>query len=266
VISIKPIRPRSPGGFQDHLPELMIARQAIIDKIKKVYENFGFVPLETPGIEYSQILTGGDPNFAMQIFRIKGEPENGENELALRFDLTVPLARVVAAYPDLPRPFKRYQIGYVWRAEKPQAGRFREFMQCDFDIVGTNSMIADAEILAVIYCAFQTLGINNFLIKINNRKILDALAPYIGYYPSVSMQIFRIIDKMEKIGQKGVKKELGHLRTKIAQKRALSPEQIEQILNFINISGTNEEIIFHLKKTLRGIPVGEEGIKELEEQ
>jgi len=92
VISIKPIRPRSPGGFQDHLPELMIARQAIIDKIKKVYENFGFVPLETPGIEYSQILTGGDPNFAMQIFRIKGEPENGENELALRFDLTVPLA------------------------------------------------------------------------------------------------------------------------------------------------------------------------------
>ena len=169
------ITPELASGFRDYLPEDMIPRQRMFDTIRGVFERFGFIPLDTPALEKEEILTGGDENFRMHIF--KTNVKVGEEKLALRFDLTVPLARVIAQYPnEIKKPFKRYQVGPVWRAEKPQAGRFREFTQFDADIVGSASMMADAEIISVMYETMTALGISNFLIKVNNRKILNGLA------------------------------------------------------------------------------------------
>src|SRR3989338_4588147 len=169
------IQARLGAGTRDYLPAEMISRQKMFDMIRTVFESFGFLPLDTPGLELEEVLTGGDPNFSKQIFTagIRGAKED---KLALRFDLTVPLARVVAGAGDkIDRPFKRYQIGKVWRGEKPQAGRFREFVQFDVDIIGSDRMAADAEIIAIMYATMMTLGFRNFLIKLNNRKILNGL-------------------------------------------------------------------------------------------
>lgn len=261
------IKPRSPGGFQDYLPGIAIIRQEIIVKIKRIYERFGFLPLETHAIEFREVLDGNDPDFKMEILRLKGEQEGSENELALRFDLTVPLARIISAYPDqIVRPFKRYQIGQVWRGEKPQAGRFREFVQFDVDIVGSASMIADAEIVAIIYYAFRELDLDDFQIKINNRKILDALSSYAGFSSGLSKRVFRTLDKMNKIGKEGVVNELMQQpNEEFPDALGFLPETTQKILSFLEIQGTNDEIISQGKAILKGIPVGEEGLKELEE-
>ncbi|RME58398.1 histidine--tRNA ligase, partial [Candidatus Parcubacteria bacterium] len=177
---IRKIKPALGSGFRDYLPEDTIPRQRMLRTIRNVLERFGYVPLETPGIEREEVLTGKDPSFSMQIFRIA--KFGGESDLALRFDLTVPLARVVAAYPEkIAKPFKRYQVGRVWRGEKPQAGRFREFTQFDADIVGTSSIAADAEIVALMYTVMAELGFTKFLIRVNNRKILNGLPSYVGF-------------------------------------------------------------------------------------
>ena len=200
----KYINPELAGGFRDYLPEDMIPRQKMFDTIRDVFERFGFVPLDTPGLEKEEILTGGDPNFRMQIFR--AGLRAGDEGLALRFDLTVPLARVVSAYGDkLERPFKRYQIGKVWRGEKPQAGRFREFVQFDADIVGSNKTSADAEIVALIYETLTALGLSRFFINVNNRKILNGLTSLVGFELTSNAEVLRIIDKLDKIGWDGVK-------------------------------------------------------------
>ncbi len=152
------IEPRLPGGFRDYLPKDMIPRQKMFDAIRATFERFGYVPLDTPGIEREEILTGGDPEFKKQIFRVsQGDME--DTDLALRFDLTVPLARVVASnQSELPRPFKRYQTGKVWRGERQQAGRFREFVQFDADIVGSKGPMANTEIVSVMYETMVALG------------------------------------------------------------------------------------------------------------
>src|SRR3989344_3154764 len=158
-------------GFRDFLPQEQMARKKIISKISEVFERFGFAPLDTPALEYYELLGGkyGDEGEKL-MYKFK---DQGGRMVALRYDLTVPLSRVVANYPNLPKPFKRYQIAPVWRAENPQKGRFREFTQCDIDIVGSSSLIADAEIVATFAAAFRALEIGEVLIKFNDRRIID---------------------------------------------------------------------------------------------
>lgn len=207
------IDPSLASGFKDYLPEEMIPKQKMLDDIRAVFENFGFSPLETPVLEREEVLTGGDADFNKQIFKIAGDKKDGSG-LAMRFDLTVPLARVFASNLNLSRPFKRYQIGKAWRAEHPQLGRFREFMQCDADIVGSNDPMADAEIISVIYNSLMRLNVKDFTIKIGSRKILGGLISELAP-KSDADSVLRIIDKLDKIGWDGVEKELKSLKADI---------------------------------------------------
>lgn len=208
------IKPELPGGFRDYGPQEAIAKQAMIDTIRRVFESFGFDPLETSSVQRTEVLTGGEEDSGKIIFDVRGSrsrdprEEGDEAGMALRFDLTVPLARFVASTPEIPKPFKRYQIGNVWRGERQQAGRYREFTQADVDIVGSSDISADAEIAAVIYTAFQALGIKKFVIKYNNRKILNALPSYTGIPEDKLWDALRIIDKRDKIGEAAMEREL----------------------------------------------------------
>ncbi len=254
----KYINPELESGFRDYLPEEMIVRQMMCDKVRAIFERFGFLPLDTPGIEKEEVLTGGDANFTKQIFRagLKGGNEN----LALRFDLTVPLARVVSLYQDkLPRPFKRYQMGKCWRGERPQAGRFREFMQFDADIVGSARMSADAEIISLMYEVMTELGLKNFLIRINNRKILNGLSDFIGYDSKSNADVLRIIDKLEKIEWDGVVKELKEVVK-------LDDSQINKLKQFLDLRElSSAEIINKISQLMSNSIVAMEGINELVE-
>src|SRR5579883_1899447 len=160
-------------GMRDFLPSRMILRHYVIDELRRVFERFGFEPLQTPAIEYAETLEGKFGEEADKlIYRFE---DRGGREVGLRYDLTVPLARVVSMYPEMVKPFKRYQIAPVWRAERPQKGRYREFYQCDVDVVGSQSMVADAEVVTVAYTALRQLGFSSFRALINNRKILQAI-------------------------------------------------------------------------------------------
>ena len=251
--------PRLASGMRDYLPEDMIPRQKMLDTIRTVFESFGFVPLDTPGLEVEEILTGGDPNFRMQIFRA-GLRGGDEDKLALRFDLTVPLARVVAQYGDkVERPFKRYQMGKVWRGEKPQAGRFREFIQFDVDTIGSSRMAADAEIISLVYETMKALGFSNFLIKVNNRKILNGLAEQIGFSSEIAPNVLRVIDKLDKIGWEGVSDELsGEL--------SFSDDQLRALKLFLDFrAGSQREAIDGVRELMSDSETAQEGIRELEE-
>ncbi len=250
------VEPKILPGMMELLPQDQIQFNKIMDTIKEVYESFGFFPLDTTVIEYSNVLlakAGGETE--KQIYRFT----KGDNDLSLRFDLTVPLARYVAQrYNELIFPFKRYQIGKVYRGERPQKGRYREFYQCDIDVIGneTLSMVYDAEIPAVIYNVFKKLDFGKFTIRINNRKILN------GFFDSLklndnSTDILRIIDKIEKIGSDNVIKELEELN--------IDSEKITQIMNFIKIKGSNEEIITSLKEMNLQNELFSTGINELEQ-
>ena len=226
------VEPRTLPGFMELLPKEQILFNKMKEKIQKSYEKFGFVPLDTPIIEMSEVLlakAGGETE--KQIYRFN----KGDNDLALRFDLTVPLAKYITEYyGSLSFPFRRYQIGKVYRGERPQKGRFREFYQCDIDIIGDGelSTINDAEIPSVIYNLIKELGFEEFTIRINNRKILNGLFEYINQKDN-SVEILRIIDKIEKIGKDAVIEDL--------EKIGVSKEAIEKIINFIEIDGTTDE-------------------------
>ncbi len=221
------------SGFRDYLVEDMIPREEMIEIIRSVFKRFGFLPLETPALERENILTGGDFNFNKQIFRIASDKKSKER-LALRFDLTVPLARVIAQYPnEILKPFKRYQFGYVWRGEKSQKGRYREFLQCDVDIVGARSVLADAEIISLAYETMTALGVRDFLIKINNRKILEGLSEVVGFNKKMTEKVLREIDKLDKENWRTVQKEL-------KEKCSLSESQIKRIKAFIGIKNSNK--------------------------
>lgn len=253
-----PISPALASGFRDYLPQDMIPRQWMLDTIRNVFERFGFVPLDTSGIEREEVLKGGDPNFKMQIF--KTFLRNQESGLALRFDLTVPLARVVSLYPnEISKPFKRYQMGKVWRGEKPQAGRFCEFMQFDADIVGSNRTSADAEIISLMYETLTALGVSDFVIKVNNRKILNGLAAYVGYSPDKTVEVLRLIDKLDKSGWETISSE-------IAETASLAPEQLDQLKRFLDLrAGSNEETVNSVLELMSKSPEAIEGAKELAE-
>lgn len=208
------IQPRTFRGTRDFLPSELLARRRILQVIEDAYRRYGFQPLETPAIEYLDILTGKSEENDKLIYEIKRargeEEETAESAIALRYDLTVPLARVVAQYAELPRPFKRYQIQPVWRADRPQPrqGRFREFVQCDADIVGTDSLLADAEIIALTYEVLRDLGFDKFRIRLSSRKFLLELVQAITGGTDKFSAFCRAIDKYDKIGWEGVGKEL----------------------------------------------------------
>ena len=188
------ITPRLLKGFRDYLPDLMIQKKDLINNLENIFENYGFSPINTPSLEYSEILlgkVGGETE--KQIYRFL---DQGKRDIALRFDLTVPLARFVSMYFDkLTFPFKCFNIGPVWRGENTQKGRFREFYQCDFDILGTNSIDSDLEILLIIKSGLLNLNIDEFKININNRKILNALLNKMKLTDK-SIDILRVIDKI----------------------------------------------------------------------
>jgi histidyl-tRNA synthetase len=202
------VPPRIPAGMRDIPPDQMIKRQYVLDVVRTVFEEFGFEPLQTSAIELAETLLGKyGPDAERLIYRAWYGDEPG-GEYALRYDLSVPLSRFVAMNPDLPRPFKRYQIAPVWRADRPQKGRYREFYQCDVDIVGTESMMADAEIVAVVIEVLERLGFEGVTISINNRKLLDGIGQYAGMPEALQAGLYRSIDKLDKIGLEGVRREL----------------------------------------------------------
>ncbi len=256
------IQPRVASGFKDYLPEEMIPRQEMLDKIRSVFERFGFVPLETPCVEMEEILTGGDPNFRMQIFRTSTRSIRGE-DLALRFDLTVPLARIIAAYPnEIKKPFKRYQTGKVWRGEKPQAGRYREFTQFDADIVGTKSLMADAEIVSLMYETMHKLGFSDFCIRINNRKILNGLAEYAEFKAEKLVPVLKTIDKLDKQGWDSVRDEL--VSPESEEGIGLDKKSADLIGDFLELrNGEPEKILADVEKLMPNSPRAQEGVAEL---
>lgn len=247
--------PRTLSGFMELLPNDQILFEQMKNTIEETYKRFGFLPLDTPIIELSEVLlakAGGETE--KQIYRFN----KGDNDLSLRFDLTVPLAKYVAKnYGNLSFPFRRYQIGKVYRGERTQKGRFREFYQCDIDIIGDGELdlINDAELPSVIYMIFTKLGFNDFTIKINNRKLLNGLFIEIGQKDN-SVEILRIIDKIDKIGKEAVIEEL--------EKLNIGKEQIEKIINFIEIDGNNNEKLEKLRTLNIENEIFNKGLEELE--
>ncbi len=202
------ILPRIPAGMRDILPAQMLKRQYVLDLARDVFETFGFEPLQTPVMELTETLAGKYGEDAERLIYKAWYGDTPDGELSLRYDLSVPLARLMAMYPDLPQPFKRYQIAPVWRADRPQKGRYREFYQCDADIVGSPSMLADAEIVALIYGVLKRLGFSDFSIALNDRKILDGIGQYAGVPENLQAGLYRSIDKLDKVGLEGVQREL----------------------------------------------------------
>jgi histidyl-tRNA synthetase len=259
------VEPRTLRGFRDYLPAQMNARLKIIETIRKVYESYGFLPLDTPAMEYRVTLMGyGDEN-TKQIFHFMN-PE--EEHVALRFDLTVSLARVVAQYPDLPLPFRRYQAAPVWRADKPDPGRYREFMQFDLDSVGTSSLAADAEILCGMYDTLRALGIQNFTVRFSDRKILNSLLDYAGIDRSAAHKVFRVLDKLDKIGLDGVHAELTKGRVDVSGDRipglGLSASQVDRIKEFVALpKGKRSDVLAAASTLFAGVPSAIEALGEL---
>ncbi len=248
------VEPRTLPGFMELLPNDQVKFNQMIQIIQNSYERFGFLPLDTPVIELSEVLlakAGGETE--KQIYRFT----KGDSDLSLRFDLTVPLAKYVAEYyNDLTFPFKRYQIGKVYRGEKAQKGRYREFYQCDIDIIGDGelSIINDAQIPSIIYNTFKELGFDNFTICINNRKILNGLFKSLNLSDKAT-DILRIIDKIEKIGADAVKGELKTID--------ISSQAIDTIINFVSIDGNVDEKISKLKELNISDDTFNEGVQEL---
>lgn len=228
------VEPKILPGFMELLPREQVVFNRIYDKIREVYERFGFLPIDTPTIERSDVLlakAGGETE--KQIYRFT----KGENDIALRFDLTVPLARYVAMHQgELAFPFKRYQISKVFRGERPQKGRYREFYQSDIDIVGAEELplAYDAEIPTVIYNVFRELELGDFVINLNNRRLLGGFFESIGYADKTA-DILHIVDKLDKIGADNVKKELASA--------GIDEAGIDKITEFISLDGTTNEIL-----------------------
>lgn len=250
------IKPQTLRGFRDFLPDQMMAREQLIDIARSVYRSYGFAPIDTPALEYAEVLLGkGGEESDKQVFRFI---DQGDRDVAMRFDLTVPLARFAAQYSqELGVPFRRYHIGPVWRGERPARGRFREFMQCDFDTIGTLSNSADIETLYVINDLFEKIGIERFTIRVNNRKVLNGLLEKC-HLTTHSVGILRALDKLDKIGRAAVIAEM-------AEKVGIPESAAVQILDMAQLSGSPREILHALEPMLAGSLTGEEGLSHLRE-
>lgn len=250
------VTPRTLSGFKDRLPKEAYVKSKMLRSIVESFEKFGFTPIETPHLEYAEILKKqGSDEIQKEMYHFV---DHGNREVALRFDLTVPLARFIAQYKnEVGLPFKRYCIGNVFRGERAQKGRYREFTQCDFDFVGTNGIGADVEILQVIYQSLFDLGIKDFTIHINNRKIFNGLMESLKAQ-DYTIETLRIVDKIEKIGKDNVYQEL-------KEKTPLNSESINLLLDFIGKTQNNNALEFleELKSFRELNPTLKEGIDEL---
>jgi histidyl-tRNA synthetase len=258
------IDPRVASGLRDLTPAVMIPRQRMLGLFRQAFASFGFQPVETPHIERMEVLTGkgaGSDEVLRQIFEVTNKGGT-PGELALRFDLTVPLARFVAKHIDeLGTPFKRYAIGSVFRGERPAKGRFREFVQCDFDTIGTESALADAETAQVIHDALAAAGVPDFTITLNNRKILDGVLQSLELSGRSGL-VLRSIDKLAKIGRNGVSDEL--CRAAESGGAGLTSEQATQILDFIEAGRGAGEVLDRAQIQLQNSPSAQEGIANLQ--
>ncbi len=250
----KLIQPRTLKGFRDFLPEAMLPRERLIDTARRVYRSYGYSPIDTPALEYLEILSGkGSDETDKQLYRFR---DHGGRDVALRFDLTVPAARFTAQHiNELPVPFKRYHIATVWRGENTQRGRYREFMQCDFDTIGTASPAADIETALVIHDLFRALGFERFVIRVNNRRVLNGLLEKLDLSDR-AVPILRAIDKLAKIGPEGVAAEM----ISTAQ---VSQQQADDILKLVSLEGTNDAILAELDRLTEGSETGGQGVGEL---
>ena len=249
------IQPRTLKGFRDYLPETMIPREQLIQTAREVYRSFGFGPIDTPTLEYLEILTGkGSDETDRQLYKFQ---DHGGRDVGMRFDLTVPLARFVAQHiNELGTPFKRYHIAPVWRGENTQRGRYREFMQCDFDTIGTLSVAADIETGLVINALLSAIGFERFKIHLNNRQVLNGLLQKQNLEDQAT-PVLRSLDKLAKIGEDKVVEEM------IAT-AGTTEEQARSVLAMAALQGSNDEILAQLKPIVAGNELGEEGVARLE--
>lgn len=252
----KKIKPQPPKGFRDFYgPEMRLRRQ-IVNIFQNVFESYGYEALETPAMEYAETILGKyGPEADKLVYQLQ---DPGGRKLALMYEMTTSACRFVAQNKNnLVFPFKRYQIQKAWRAEKPQKGRFREFIQCDADVWGTKSVSVDAEFIEMGTLIMQKLGFKDFVTKINNRKIINAIAKFAGAIEKQFYDITVSIDKLEKIGLDGVKKEL--------KQRKVDQKVSEKVLEVISLKGDNRKLLQKIKKLLFQFPEGVEGVNELEQ-
>lgn len=250
------IKPRTLKGFRDYLPEAMMAREHLMGIARKVYRSYGFSPIDTPALEYSEILLGkGSDETDKQMFRFQ---DLGDRDVALRFDLTIPFARFAAEHiSQIGTPFKRYHIGTVWRAENPQKGRYREFVQCDFDTIATDSNASDIETLFVIHDLIEAIGFTSFTIRVNHRQLLNGLLDKLEVADK-SVGILRALDKLTKIGPTKVIAEM-------VEGVGISEDQATQVLSFAELEGTPTEVLNQVETLLAGNKRGEAGLANLRE-
>lgn len=250
------IQPRTLKGFRDYLPAVMIPREQMMQTARTVFRSFGFAPIDTPVLEYLEILSGkGSDETDRQIYRFQ---DNGGRDVGMRFDLTVPLARFAAQHiGTLGTPFKRYHIAPVWRGENPQAGRYREFVQCDFDTIGTTSVLADIEAVAVINQLLEAIGFDRFTISINNRTILSGLLEQQGLADK-TVPVLRSLDKLTKIGREKTHDEM----CRVAE---ISSEQADAVLALASCDGEAEDVLAQLPAITSGNATAAAGIERLTE-
>jgi histidyl-tRNA synthetase len=238
------------------MPDQMLARQQMVDAIRGVYESYGFVPLSTPAIEFLDVLSGSAGAEAQSsIFRVSN-PE--KEDLGLRFDLTVPLARVIAQYPELPRPFRRYQVASVWRADKPDKGRYREFTQFDLDSVGVESEVADTEIIAGMCDTLSAINVGRYLVRFSSRAILNLLLDFAGISKEQGVDVFRVLDKLDKVGLDKVKRELmqGYKDESGDTIRGvgLAADQVDRIERFLAVkSNSRRDVVTQVRALFAGL-------------
>jgi len=241
-----------PKGTRDFSPEEKILRDKVVNTLKEVFELYGFAPLDTPILEKFDVLSSkyaGGAEILKETFKLK---DQGARELGLRYDLTVPLARYIGMNPTIKMPFKRYQVGEVFRDGPVASARYRQFTQCDVDVIGSNSMAADAEIVGLVYSAFSKLNLE-VVVKASNRGLLNDILDYCGVQKEKQEAVILSIDKLEKFGVNVVKEEL--------KQQKIDESKINKIIDIINVKGDNREKIIQLKKILKN----SEGLKEIEE-
>jgi histidyl-tRNA synthetase len=249
-----PIQPRTLKGFRDYLPEMMMPRERIMETARSVFRSYGYAPIDTPALEYTEILLGkGGAETDKQLYRFQ---DHGGRDVGLRFDLTVPLARFAAQHiSELGTPFKRYHIAPVWRGENTQRGRYREFVQCDFDTIGTRSIAADAETVLVIHDLLHAIDFDRFTIHVNNRLVLAGLLESLQLEHRAT-EVLRAIDKLSKIGAERVAEE-------IQQTADATADQAARVIDFVKLTGSTDTILSELRTLVGSSERGRAGIERL---
>lgn len=250
------IEPRTLKGFRDYPPELMIPRERIMETARRVYRSYGYAPIDTPTLEYLEILTGkGSEETDKQLYRFE---DQGGREVGMRFDLTVPFARFAAQHAQrLGLPFKRYHVATVWRGEKPQVGRYREFVQADFDTVGSTGVASDVETIAVLHDVVLACGFERFTLHLNHRGVLNGLLEKTGLADR-SVEVLRALDKLAKIGPDKV-------RTELSEAANATDEQADQLLAMAGLEGDNATVLDEVARLVAGSEAGEAAVARLRE-